>query len=134
MLFRERSRLSRVSHESALASRVRMPSMQISELALDNETRLLALSGLRKRNFGHSGYDIRAHSHSFESISGITGLCRPRVVETRSGVAWVRTAVGGHVAVSGGKTVLSVGAAPGWGCDLASRGVHSWRKGKPDGG
>ncbi len=45
-----------------------MPAMRISELALDNATRLLALSGLRKRKFDHSGYDIRANSRPFENL------------------------------------------------------------------
>lgn len=67
-LFLERNRLLKVSHENALASRVRMPAMRIPEFAWDNGTRLLALSGLWKRNFGHGGHAIRANLHPFESL------------------------------------------------------------------
>jgi len=68
MLFQERSHLSCLSHKHTLASRVRMSAMRIPARPLDHGTRVLALSRLWKRKFGHSGHDIRAHSNPLENV------------------------------------------------------------------
>ena len=65
-----------------------MSTMWIPQTALDNETRLLALSVLQQRELGHGGYDIRTNAAPVENLVSRNMVCnQPETRSKRFGLA-----------------------------------------------